>query len=314
MFISRCWGLELWLQFLLLAVLNFTCCPAYIQLSNEYINDLRADEAAEQASGEYNYDQQGNDWKGTCQDGLQQSPIELVYSKANVTSIPRIRFYNYDQPLQSPLVLTNNGHTANMVLPPTRNGQRAYINGGLLPGTFEAQSVHFHWGSPNSKGSEHTINYERYDVEMHIVHKNIRYADNTVGEASMFADGLAVLGVMFRAVPRLTSQHSGLVRIFNQLPLITEYNSSTMVNGRLTAGQLLGNIITGRFYSYNGSLTTPDCAESVTWTVFQDVVELPRRQIMKLWNLQDSRRYPLINTYRDIQDTNDRPVYYRNLQ
>ncbi|XP_023169629.2 carbonic anhydrase 2-like [Drosophila hydei] len=298
-------GSGLMLQLLMLTALGITSSQG---LSEEYLKDIKADQVAEQASGSYNYDQQGNDWEGTCQDGQQQSPVSLTSSAAIVTAIPRIYFYNYDQNLESPLILTNNGNTANMVLPPTQNGQRAYINGGLLPGTFEAQSVHFHWGSASSKGSEHTINSERYDVEMHIVHKNIRY--QTVSEASAYADGLAVLGVMFRAVNRIFSLHSGLIRIFNQLPQIVEYESSTEVTGRLTVQQLLGNIKTGEFYSYNGSLTTPDCAESVTWTVFKDVVDLPERQIMKLWELKDSRSQPLTNNYRTLQDINDRPVYY----
>ncbi|XP_023169637.2 carbonic anhydrase 14-like [Drosophila hydei] len=311
---SSRWGLGVMLQFLLLAALGIAHLQAKIRLSEAYLNAISADDAAEQASGSYNYDQQGRDWEGLCQDGQQQSPIPLTYNEAIVTGIPRIHFYNYDQNLESPLVLTNNGHTANMVLPPTQNGQRAYINGGLLPGSFEAQSVHFHWGSANSKGSEHSINFQRYDVEMHIVHKNIRYAHQTVAEASAYWDGLAVLGVMFRAVDRAFSQNTGLLRIFNRLPLIIPYQANTTVAGRLTAGQLLGNIITGEFYSYNGSLTTPDCAESVTWTVFKDVAELPRRQIMKLWNLQESRMRPLINNYRALQDINDRPIYYRALQ
>jgi len=137
-----------------------------------------------------------------------------------------------------------------MVIPQTRGGQRPSINGSLLPGNFEAQSVHFHWGSREAKGSEHAINFQRYDVEMHIVHKNTIY--ETMGEATMHPDGLAVLGVMFRAVDRQTSQHYGLNKIFNQLPRIVQYNSNATITGRLTVGQLLGNIVTGEFFTYNG--------------------------------------------------------------
>ncbi|KAH8417317.1 hypothetical protein KR222_008754, partial [Zaprionus bogoriensis] len=280
-----------------------------------YLKDIEDDERIERAAGEYNYDYQGDDWTGTCATGTRQSPIALIYNEAIVKSIPRIRFYNYDQSLQSPLLLVNNGHTANMVLPPTRNGQRAYINGGILPGDFEAQSVHFHWGSANSKGSEHIIIDERFDVEMHIVHKNKRYANITVGEASAYWDGLAVLGVFLQATPRPRPNMRlyGLNKIFNQLPRITTYESNATVSGPLTVGQLLGDIITAEFFTYNGSLTTPDCAESVTWTVFTDVLQFPQRQISKLWNLQDPRQRPLINNYRTLQNTNDRLVYYRSL-
>ncbi|KMZ07006.1 carbonic anhydrase 2 [Drosophila simulans] len=288
------------------------CTFAYIEIPEAYLTAIRQDLADEKAAGEYNYDEQGDDWTGTCQSGENQSPIDLIFEDSKIVAIPRLRFNNYDQPLQTPLVITNNGHTANMVIPQTRGGQRPSINGSLLPGNFEAQSVHFHWGSREAKGSEHAIEFQRYDVEMHIVHKNTIY--ETMGEATMHPDGLAVLGVMFRAVDRQTSQHYGLNKIFNQLPRIVQYNSNATITGRLTVGQLLGNIVTGEFFTYNGSLTTPDCAEAVTWTVFPDVLDYPRRQITKLWNLRDSRQRPLINNYRSIQDTNSRDVYYRTIQ
>ncbi|EDV42042.1 uncharacterized protein Dana_GF17778 [Drosophila ananassae] len=284
---------------------------AYIEISEEYLTSIKQDAADDQAAGEYNYDEQGDDWQGTCQTGTAQSPIDLIFSDAKIVSIPRLRFNYYNQTLRTPLIITNNGHTANMVIPLTRDGTRPYINGGLLPGDFEVQSVHFHWGSRNTKGSEHAINYERYDVEMHIVHKNTKYA--TMGDATLNPDGLAVLGIMMRSVNRLSTRNYGLNKIFNQLPKIVEYNSNATITGTLNVGQLLGNIVTGEFYTYNGSLTTPDCAEAVTWNVFSDVLDFPHRQIAKLLNLQDSRKRPLINNYRSIQDTNDREIYYRAL-
>ncbi|EDV93937.1 GH18013 [Drosophila grimshawi] len=267
--------------------------------------------AAKQASGQFNHDQHGMDWAGTCATGRSQSPIRLADNTAIRVPIPGIRFTNYNRVLQSPLIMTNNGHTANIVLPPTNNGQRASIEGGLLPGTFEADSVHFHWGSANSRGSEHLINGQRYDVEMHIVHKNARYA--TLAEASLRPDGLAALTVMFQAVPSLISTQFGLNRILDRLPQVIRYQSSTMIAGQLTMNDLLGRIPTGRFYAYSGSMTMPECAESVSWIVFLDSVKLPRRQIAKFWDLLDQRRHPLINNYRSLQAINGRPIFQRTL-
>ena len=34
-----------------------------------------------------------------------------------------------------------------------------------------------------------------------------------------------------------------------------------------------------KFYRYSGSLTTPDCNEVVTWTVFSDAVEVSQAQV-----------------------------------
>ncbi|XP_034489032.1 carbonic anhydrase 2-like [Drosophila innubila] len=304
-------GVGLEVQFLLLSAISFISSRADLQLSDEYLSEIRADVAVDKAAGEYNYDQQGADWPGTCNEGKKQSPIDLIKRDAIVKSIPEIRFNNYDKSLQTPLLVVNNGHTANMVLPANSGGNRASISGGMLPGVFEAQSVHFHWGSPNTAGSEHAIDFERYDVETHIVHKNTKYSNLTVGEASEYWDGLAVLGAMLRASRGSPLQRSGLHRIFNVLPEIIPYEANATITGQLTVRELLGNISPAEFFTYNGSLTTPNCAESVTWTVFKDVASFPQGQISKLWNLRDSRRRELINNYRELQDLNNRPVYFR---
>lgn len=133
---------------------------------------------------------------------------------------PALKFRNYAQPFASKLTLVNNGHTgtaytykllkankqkqqillyayltADITLPETVRGPRPTITGGLLDGVYEAQSVHFHWGAPGgAKGSEHTVNGYRYDVEIHIVHKNMKYGN--AEEAMQHRDGLAVLAVM----------------------------------------------------------------------------------------------------------------------
>ncbi|KAM8706787.1 hypothetical protein ACLKA7_010965 [Drosophila subpalustris] len=302
-------GFGLKAQFLLLSAVIFGCSLAELQLSDEYLSDIRADAAVDNAAGEYNYDRQGADWEGTCQEGRKQSPIDLLSSDAIVESLPEIRFQNYDQNLQTPLLVVNNGYSANMVLPPNVDGKRASISGGLLPGVFEAQSVHLHWGSRSTMGSEHAINYERFDVEIHVVHKNVKYSNLT--EASENSDGLAVLGVMLRASRRSRLQRTGLNRIFDVLPQIIPYEANATITGRLTVKQLLGNISPAEFFTYEGSLTTPGCAESVTWTVFKDVASFPESQISKLWNLRDSRQRQLINNYRELQRTNDRLVFFR---
>lgn len=70
-----------------------------------------------------------------------------------------------------------------------------YVRGAKLPGEFEVESVHFHWGDKNNRGAEHVINDIRYTMEMHIVHRNTKYA--SLADALEFADGAAVLGFFF---------------------------------------------------------------------------------------------------------------------
>jgi len=87
---------------------------------------------------------------------------------------------------------------AHVEIPETANGNKPFITGGLLKGRFVAEAFHFHWGSPSSRGSEHSINQQRFDVEMHIVHRNEKYGD--IDEAKNKKDGIAVIGVMLKIV------------------------------------------------------------------------------------------------------------------
>ena len=40
------------------------------------------------------------------------------------------------------------------------------IKGAGLPGTYRIAQLHFHWGSDNNKGSEHTIDGNAYPLEV----------------------------------------------------------------------------------------------------------------------------------------------------
>ncbi|XP_030245355.1 carbonic anhydrase 2 [Drosophila navojoa] len=258
---------------------------------------------------DWNFDQNGADWQGICATGFRQTPIKLSVDSSLIVPLPRIYFGNYDVRLNRPLTLVNKGYTAEMTIPETRNGQKPFITGGLLKGQYVAEGVHFHWGSPVTRGSEHVIDRRRFDVEMHIVHRNTRYEDLT--EALNHIDGVAVLGVMFKIVRNPDRAYPGLRKIFNAVPDIVEYGAEVDLPGSLTLGQLLGDLNTRDFFTYKGSLTTPECNEAVIWTVFADPLPISLADISKLWILQDSNGNLIRNNYRELQARNNRPVFYR---
>ncbi|XP_064547849.1 putative carbonic anhydrase 5 isoform X2 [Drosophila montana] len=196
-----------------------------------------------------------------------------------------------------------------MAIPATSNGRKPFITGGLLKGQYVADGVHFHWGSPVSRGAEHLIDRTRHDVEMHIVHRNVRYMN--IAEAVNHDDGIAVLGIMFKIVKNPDRVYPGLKKIFTALPNVVEYHSEAELLESLTLGQLLGDLNTREFYTYKGSLTTPGCNEAVIWTVFVRPLPIPFSDIHKLWHLQDSNGNPIRNNYRELQPRNNRPVFYR---
>lgn len=71
-----------------------------------------------------------------------------------------------------------------------------YVFGGRLSGEYVLEGLHFHWGNRNNMGSEHIFNDIRYPLEMHIIHRNRKYAN--VSEALKYGDGLTVLAFFYQ--------------------------------------------------------------------------------------------------------------------
>ncbi|XP_017477473.1 PREDICTED: carbonic anhydrase 2-like [Rhagoletis zephyria] len=241
--------------------------------------------------------------------GTRQSPINLDNRDTIGSNIPPLQFKNYAKPFFRRLMLVNNGHTANIAIPETVRGTRPIISGGLLNGVYEAQSVHFHWGSPGAKGSEHTINGYRYDAGIHIVHKNMKYGNKE--EASRFPDGLAVLSIIISIVDNPDRSYPGLNKVFNKLPRIAVAGTNATLDHELTLNNFLGDVDTTNFFAYRGSLTTPTCAEAVTWHVFAKPLLIAREMVQKLFHLKQKSGAPLLNNFRPLQALNGRAVYRR---
>ncbi|XP_016973805.1 carbonic anhydrase 2-like [Drosophila rhopaloa] len=257
----------------------------------------------------WNYETNGHNWEDICSSGVRQSPISLNVQKSLIVPLPRIVFGNYDIKLRGPLTLLNNGHTVHMDVPETTNGKKPFITGGLLKGRYVAEGLHFHWGSPDSRGSEHSINKQRFDVEMHIVHRNAKYKD--INEAAKSKDGLAVIAVMLKIVKNPNIIFPGLNKVLGALPRVTKYKAKTTIPGGLSLGQMLGNVNPRDFFTYRGSLTTPVCQEAVTWNVFSQVLPVSYSSLSRFWKLRDSEGHRLVNNFRHVQQRNGRPVFYR---
>uniref|UniRef100_A0A8C2CZP0 Alpha-carbonic anhydrase domain-containing protein n=1 Tax=Cyprinus carpio TaxID=7962 RepID=A0A8C2CZP0_CYPCA len=81
------------------------------------------------------------------------------------------------------------------------------------------------------------------------------YMNQYLIEAASKADGLAVLG--------------GFIGVKGKkLITIPGFNVRHLLPDSLD-----------RFYRYNGSLTTPPCFQTVSWTVFNDSIRVSRRQV-----------------------------------
>ncbi|KAH8310515.1 hypothetical protein KR044_001755 [Drosophila immigrans] len=242
--------------------------------------------------------------------GVDQSPVPLNAQKVIPIGLPPLFFGLYDEPFDELLNVRNNGHTVEFSVPTTVYGERPYITGGLLGDFYEAMAVHFHWGSSQQKGSEHLLNGRRYDLEMHIVHRNTKYQSDE--EARNQTDGLAVLAVLFKVVrTNYLYYQPGFNEILGSLLHVSDFNSSYTPAAFLTLGSLLGSLDRGNFYAYKGSLTTPPCSPAVLWHVFAEVLPISHRELPKFWQLRNRHGRPLLNNFRPLQSLERRQVFLR---
>ena len=63
------------------------------------------------------------------------------------------------------------------------------------------------------------------------------------------------------------------------------------------------------YYYYEGSLTTPDCNETVQWFVYKNLIEVPQAYLQDLRRIKrDASGNLLTFNFRDTQRLNNRQV------
>ncbi|XP_041658006.1 carbonic anhydrase 4-like [Cheilinus undulatus] len=231
--------------------------------------------------------------------GLRQSPINIVTNKVHLNgALPPFDFIGHTN--TNNITVENKGHSAHFGLP-----QSVRLSGGALPGTYRADQFHFHWGGNGKPGSEHTIDGERFPMELHIVH--IKEPYGSLAEAEHDMAGIALLAFLFEET---TDDHPHLDTVIAALGRVQTNGSSTVIpNFRLSeiippAKELHS------YYRYVGSMTTPGCEQAVAWTVFDRTLSISSRQLdaitqqCRFWNGQ-----PMTNIYRPTQPLDGRVVY-----
>lgn len=191
-----------------------------------------------------------------CADGTAQSPINIKGAKP--TPLKNLEF-DYTE---GEAGIFNNGHTVEAE--PLGEETNTLTLGGVV---YPFAQFHFH--AP----SEHEINGLHYPAEVHFVHKT--------------ADGkIAVVGVFLKAGKKANADWAPFVDVMNSA---TSDPEATLVD--LDWEKLLPE--NRQTVRYNGSLTTPGCAEGVKWNVFTHPVVLSQAQL---------------NDFLEAYSGNNRPV------
>lgn len=175
-----------------------------------------------------------------CKAGLHQSPIDI-----NSDEIKTLSNLNYDYQFSAIDVL-NNGHTIEFDYEP---GSWFSFNGKKY------ELVQFHFHSP----SEHRVDGKKFPMEIHLVHRDDKNNFLVVGifvqegNENIFADNL------WAHFPKEKEEHHKF-----------KYEKINIA-GLFPENQ--------KAYYYSGSLTTPPCTEKVNWIIFQEPVEMSKKQL-----------------------------------
>uniref|UniRef100_A0A3Q4G7X3 carbonic anhydrase n=1 Tax=Neolamprologus brichardi TaxID=32507 RepID=A0A3Q4G7X3_NEOBR len=237
--------------------------------------------------------------------GTSQSPVDVMTTQAKYDpSLIPVTPLGYSQHGNQPFTMYNNGHTVVIELP-------EWMGLGGLPWFFTAIQMHLHWGNdgPSLGGSEHTINGLSADAELHVVHYNSELYPN-MSAAMTQKDGLAVLGILI-----VTGEETNPAfnNILNYLSRIRHADQKAFIPAFDVQSLLPEDL--GRYYRYNGSLTTPPCHQSVIWTLFHKRVQISVAQLLKLEKIlysskaEEPDRMLLQDNYRATQPLNHRVIF-----
>ncbi|MBI5234429.1 MAG: carbonic anhydrase [Deltaproteobacteria bacterium] len=196
-----------------------------------------------------------------CSEGSNQSPIDIQGQA--LSDLEDITFiYN-----ASKGSIVNNGHTIQVNCD---KGSSIKVNGK----TYELLQFHFHGPS------EHTINGKSFDLELHLVHKNV--------------DGeLAVIGVMIEK----GAHNNGLDEIWGKFP--QEAGEKEALDQPIDIAAVMPRSKT--YITYQGSLTTPPCTEGVAWFVLKTPIQMSGEQLEEFAHIIKKNNRP-------VQPLNNRKI------
>jgi carbonic anhydrase len=233
--------------------------------------------------------------------GPQQSPIDISTGRLqNRNDWGDFVFTGYSG--QSSVNLTNTGQSIEGLVNPQTSDLR--FSGGGLSDQYSLYKILFHWGADDTYGSEHTVDGKAFPLEIQLIHFNKKYGSSI--NASYYPQGFAVLSV-FGQIAR-----NGSTALLDKSNAVVDPESSkieTFVGETLLPGNVKN------FYRYNGSLTIPDCTESVIWTVFTEPLSVTVEQMTALRQVKtDAPDEPsqVSSTVTSLKKKNGRPVQSLN--
>jgi carbonic anhydrase len=255
--------------------------------------------AKEHAERHWGYDSQviipPRDWwtiagNEACQENRtdgRQSPIDISFKNGAWVSEENLKALSWRYDANSKFKIFHNRHAVQATL---NSGQNTIAFQG---NTYKLLQFHYHIPS------EHVIDGQRKFLEYHFVHQNINPPHD-----------YAVVGVMMEQTNNASEESQNIAQEI--LKLITAFEESEKDLDGLTDLSLnpAGFLPQNRSYAtYQGSLTTPPCTESVTWILLKEPVKLLSTRISEVKSyistgFENARPTQAITTKHDLKFIN----------
>ncbi|XP_006808476.1 carbonic anhydrase-related protein isoform X2 [Neolamprologus brichardi] len=167
----------------------------------------------------------------------------------------------------------NDGHTVRIILK-----SKSVVTGGPLPSDheYELHEVRFHWGKENQRGSEHTVNFKAFPMELHLIHWNSTLF-NTLEDALGKKNGVLIIALFVQ----IGKEHLGLKAITEVLQDL-QYKGKSKIIPCFNPNTLLPDPLLRDYWVYEGSLTTPPCSENVTWILYRYPLTISQLQVKQI--------------------------------
>ena len=233
-------------------------------------------------------------WMDLQQSGKRQSPIHIL--TANTVTSEILKPLDFVKGWAEPASGTyeNSGQTVSF-----RPNASSVTSLQTHTGEYVFDNFHYHWGEKAGCGSEHLVDGNQYDMEIHFVFKKVNNTDPSAGDA------ISVLGIFGEV-----SNGAEIKGIWEQVAptRIQQCDLVEKINGIFYSDLLPPS---RDYFHYEGSLTTPGYDEVVQWFVLREPIQVPALYLDQLRNILDAQGKKITRNYRELQNLNGRFVYKR---